>query len=77
MTDFESGVSSYVHGVARVENFFPVDSRGNAHVCCAYCDYFNGRSCRLTHEIVYGPDKYVGARCPMMMEGDTNGGSEI
>lgn len=67
---FESGVLSYIHGVAYVDNFFPVDKRGVADINCYQCRYFsrNNGICQLTKEIVPYPQKYVGAKCPLKFE---------
>jgi hypothetical protein len=69
---FESGVLSYIHGVAYVDNFFPVDKRGVADINCYQCRFFsrNNGICQLTKEIVPYPQKYVGAKCPLEFEGD-------
>lgn len=67
---FESGVLSYIHGVAYVDNFFPVDKRGVADINCYQCRFFsrNNGICQLTKEIVSYPQKYVGAKCPLEFE---------
>ena len=67
MPNFESGVSSYVHAVATVEVYFPVDAKGNAEICCRQCPYFrtSSNSCALNGEVCAYPNKYVGARCPL------------
>ena len=64
---FETGVSSYVKGVAEVENNFPVDERGVAHITCSHCRYyrFTIPKCGLNGEICDFPEKYRGARCPL------------
>ena len=64
---FESGVASYVTGVAAVKVHFPVDSKGNADVCCRQCYYFNSATnrCRLNGAVCQYPDKFVGAECPL------------
>jgi len=70
MPDFESGVSSYVKGVAIVRVFFPVDHRGNAAINCKQCPYLssNERMCQLNKQPVAFPDKYVGDLCPLEKE---------
>lgn len=70
---FESGVMSYIVGTATVEVPFPVDFRGNPHVCCAQCDLFSKTSgrCPLTHTISEFPDKYIGSRCPLKFPENT------
>ena len=44
MSDFESGVSSYIEATATVHVYFPVDAKGNADVSCYQCDYFRRQS---------------------------------
>ena len=70
---FESGVSSYIVATATVGVNFPVDFRGNSHVCCAMCDLWSKTSgrCPLTHAISEFPDKYVGSRCPLNIPTET------
>ena len=67
LANFEGGVSSYVHAVATVEVYFPVDAKGNAEICCRQCPYFrtSSNSCALNGEVCAYPNKYVGARCPL------------
>ena len=67
---FEDGVASYVTLKGMVENNFPVDRNGSAHVTCAYCRFYSQQSnkCRLTEEIIYGANKYIGHVCPLGME---------
>ncbi len=69
---FESGVSQYVHGVALVEVYFPVDNKGTEYCCCEQCYYFreSSRSCAINHETVAFPGRYVGSSCPMMRVSD-------
>jgi hypothetical protein len=71
---FETGVSSYVIGIATVEVPFPVDHRGNPHVCCAMCRYYSRSSvrCRLNGEVTEFPDKYIGSHCPLIFEEKEN-----
>ena len=71
---FESGVSSYIVGQATVTVAFPVDHRGNPHVCCAMCDLFSRSSnrCPITHAVSEFPDKYIGSRCPLIFEEKEN-----
>jgi len=67
MADFESGVTGYIHAVAYVDVFFPVDAKGNAEVNCYQCEYFHrstGR-CGLNNKICAFPQKYVGQYCPL------------
>lgn len=65
---FESGIGSYVHAMARVNMYFPVDHKGNAYCCCEQCDFYrtNSRSCALTNSPCTFPSKYVGGECPLM-----------
>lgn len=62
-----SGVKSYVHASAVVENFFPVDNTGIAHIACAYCRFYSksANRCRLTEEIIYRSENYTGNGCPL------------
>jgi hypothetical protein len=64
---FETGVSSYVVGIAEVENSFPVDERGVPHISCSHCKFFKFSQprCMLNNEICDFPDKFRGARCPL------------
>lgn len=68
MAFFESGVSSYVHAIAKVDVYFPVDHRGNSHICCEECFFYreSSRSCSLNHESCTFPSKYVGGACPLV-----------
>lgn len=70
MADFESGVSGYIVGTATIRISFPVDWRGNAHVCCDQCDIFSRTSgrCPITHMISEFPERYIGSRCPLNFE---------
>lgn len=67
MANFETGISGYVHAVATVEVFFPVDAKGNADICCRQCYYFRtaSNSSALNGEVCAYPNKYVGAYCPL------------
>lgn len=67
-TGFESGISSYVHAVAKVDVYFPVDSRGNSHICCEQCFYYreSSHSCALNHEVCAFPSRYVGGMCQLV-----------
>lgn len=68
MAFFESGVSSYVHAIAKVDVYFPVDHRENSHICCEECFFYreSSRSCSLNHESCTFPSKYVGGACPLV-----------
>ncbi len=74
MPNFESGVKSYVIGIATVRVNFPVDFKDNADVCCYQCHFFsrNNGVCQLNKEVVAYPQKYVGANCPLEI-GEANG----
>ena len=64
---FESGVSSYIVGVAKVKVCFPVDDKGRAEIICKHCPYLssNERMCQLNKQPVAFPNKYVGDMCPL------------
>lgn len=68
MAFFESGVSSYIHAVGKVDIYFPVDHRGHSHICCEQCFFYreSSHSCALTHEPSTFPAKWVGDACPLM-----------
>ncbi len=72
MPSFETGVSGYVTGRAVVEQYWPIDERGNAQVNCAQCFFFRdaSRRCGLTGEVSAFPNKYIGANCPMLNDED-------
>lgn len=72
MPNFESGVASYVKGVAIIEVNFPVDFKGKSSICCKQCPYLssNERMCQLNKMPVAYPNQYVGDRCPLKMEAD-------
>lgn len=66
MPTFETGVSRYIKGVAEVENYFPVDLKGNPDLSCKHCRFYNQKmKCMLNGEITDYPEKYLGARCPL------------
>lgn len=67
MSNFESGVSDFIHAQATVTVHFPVDFKGNAEIACKHCPYLsaNERMCQLNKEPVNYPNKYVGAFCPL------------
>lgn len=69
---FESGVARYVHAIAVVDVFFPVDFKGREFCCCEQCHYYQpqSRKCALTHEISEFPDRYVGSHCPLQFYED-------
>jgi hypothetical protein len=65
---FETGVTKFIRGVATVENFFPVDLKGNPDLSCNQCKFYDRVSkCRLNGELVNYP-KYLGAHCPLYFE---------
>ena len=65
MARFESGVASYVTGIALVRNYFPADSRGIAYECCEECFFYReaSKTCALNHKPVLFPGKYTGQEC--------------
>lgn len=67
MSEFESGVKGYVHGVAVVNVFFPIDMQGKKHKNCFQCQFFsrNNGVCQLTKDVVAFPQHYIGANCPL------------
>ncbi len=67
MPNFDSGVSAYIVGQALVTVYFPVDRRGNAHVCCDQCEQFSrtSRRCKINGSLTEFPDRYIGSRCPL------------
>lgn len=75
---FESGVASYVDGVAMVRVHFPVDARGVADISCKQCYYYRSttRRCALNGQIVEYPEKYVGSQCPLEL-GDCDDGLRL
>lgn len=73
MSKFDNGITDYIHASATVEVYFPIDSRGNSHVCCAQCYYFNNTTtrCRLNGEVCAFPNNYVGGSCPLEFNDNT------
>ena len=67
MPTFDTGVSSYIKGVATVENYFPVDNKGNPDLSCEQCKFFMVRMnrCALNYELCNYPQKYLGTHCPL------------
>ena len=65
---FENGIAKYIHAMAKVDVYFPVDNRGNSHICCDECQYYrdSSRSCALNHASCTFPSRYVGGACPLM-----------
>ncbi len=75
MSKFETGITGYIHASAKIEVYFPIDSRGNAHICCNECFYHNPSThrCRANGEVAsFEPNKYVGTNCPLEMDTDEN-----
>lgn len=70
MANFESGVASYVVGVAKVKVNFPVDAKGRSEIACKHCPFLssNERMCQLNKEPVAFPNKFVGQYCPLESE---------
>ena len=70
MPNFESGVASYITGVAEVKVYFPVDFKGRSEIACKHCPYLssNERICQLNKEPVAYPNNFVGDKCPLQEE---------
>ena len=68
MANFESGIASYIVGVAEVKVYFPVDDKGRSEIACRHCPYLssNERICQLNKEPVAYPNRYVGDKCPLI-----------
>lgn len=75
MASFEDGVSSYIKGKCIVVVNFPVDAKGHADICCNQCPYYgrSSKSCQINKKIVYYPEKYIGAFCPLEITGEIVG----
>ena len=67
MASFDSGVAYYIEATATVKVYFPVDSKGNAEICCRMCPYLSAdsRICRLNGSIVEYPKTNIGGNCPL------------
>ena len=67
MHNFDNGVKGYVVGECNVKVYFPVDSKGNAEICCRMCPYLSAdsRICRLNGAIVEYPKTNIGGNCPL------------
>ena len=67
MSDFSSGVMSYIEAEATVKVFFPVDQKGVADISCSQCYFFreSSKRCGLNWEVCAYPNKYVGDSCPL------------
>lgn len=61
-----TGVKGYVECTATVTNYFPINSKGQADICCYQCKYFSRTTgtCHLTKEYTPYPQHYVGGNCP-------------
>ena len=72
MPNFESGVKAYLEGKVLIKIGFPIDSKGNADVCCYQCKMFSRNTgiCQLTKEISEYPTKYTGSHCPLDFSGE-------
>ena len=70
---FESGVTKYIHGMAVVDVYFPVDKHGVPDISCRQCPYHRqqSRTCSLNGQIVAYPEHYVGQHCPLQYEDDS------
>lgn len=75
MSEFSSGVSSYIKAQATVTVFFPVDAKGNADISCSQCYFFreSSKRCGLNWEVCAYPNKYVGDRCPLVRINEETG----
>ena len=54
---------------ATVRVAFPVDHKGNAHVKCGFCKFYNriAKQCVLTNNVIFFPD-YISEDCPLDFE---------
>ena len=68
MASFDSGVAYYIEATATVKVYFPVDSKGNAEICCRMCPYLSAdsRICRLNGSIVEYPNTNIGGKCRLV-----------
>lgn len=64
---YDSGVRSYIVGIATVKSYFPVDARGNEDVTCVHCEFYrdSSRRCSLTGKVSDYPNRGPAATCPM------------
>lgn len=69
MADFETGVLKYIHAKALVKASFPVDTKGNAHVKCDFCRYYDriAKKCKIDDHVIYFPD-YLSEDCQLDFE---------
>lgn len=67
VSKLDDGVSAYLKATATAVNFFPVDYKGIADICCEQCRFYRtqSRRCGLTDEITPYPSRYVGRNCPL------------
>lgn len=67
MSDFSSGVKSFITGECTIKVHFPVDWKDRADVCCMQCPYLssNERMCQLNKQPVQYPKQYIGYDCPL------------
>ena len=67
---FESGVSYYTKARLSKPICFPEDN-----VCCWFCPLFSKgvEECRLTNETIFKPRTFVGSRCPLRLEDESDG----
>ena len=74
MAEFSSGVKDYIIGTAKVQNFFPVDYKDKAEVCCRQCRFYriSSRKCGLNEELIPYPEKYIGPNCPLDFDERSN-----
>ena len=74
MANLDSGVARYIMAEATVRVGFPVDHKGNAHICCFQCGFYrrNYRNCGLNGEIVEFPEHYIGGHCPLQIIEEEN-----
>lgn len=78
--NIENGVSGYIAGTTTVTSFFPIDLRGNPHVYCRQCRYFNRyqHTCGLNGAVCEFPDTNIGSHCPFDFTKEENyDGSEF
>lgn len=67
--DFDTGVSQYVTGRATVACAFPIDKKGNAHVKCDFCKFYDriAKKCKLDDHVIFFPD-YLSEDCQLDFE---------
>ena len=69
MSDFDTGVQDYVIGTAEVRAAFPIDRKGNPHVKCDFCKYYDriSKRCKLDDHVIYFPD-FISEDCELNFE---------